>query len=1119
MTMITRPHPEKGESPLFMPRLFMCAPARRSRGAAMLLVLIAVAIATILALSFLAGQGPTQVVAENIDRKARARQIAESALKMAIDYVNENESWRSDKTSGQWIAEAPLYDGTFDLYGTDDEDGDLADDASQPVLLSVVATYRGVTHRVSARVTPGDESLPQPAHHWKLDETAGKTIVDSAGSVNGVNHNAQLARTGVHDNAAEFDGSSQHIEVPHDDALLLDHGTFAFWFQAGDTSGHQAIISKDSSGYDHGGHIHIYLDGQTLTAWLQDTSTTYTLTSSASISPGQWYHGAVVFGDLGMSLYLNGSEVDSDSYTGGLGATSGGPGNKEPMVFGYGTWGSGDTVKTPLSYPYRGLLDDIRIYDIGLTAEEVSLLYNEDVDDKATPRLLALYEFEQVEVAPTLVARWQLDEIAVPGAGTVQSESTLTLSNTSMIDAYNSSSGAYGGANSQLDVSFLTNTNGNNDVELNGDATIYGDVLVGSGATPSSVIELNGVSAITGTQTTQPSNATIPTYDAPSGFAGHSGNQTYSGGSHTWSSNQHFNKLAIENDATIYVSGDVEVRVSNMTDIEDGDIILNPGANLTLWAGHNVTIGNGSTINNDTTRPGDFTLIQYGNNRNIDLEDGVIVGAVHAANNLTINNGSAIYGNVIAEDSITINDGAIHADFATGAPGAAVSYPSHAEDSSTLGNNGTIHSQPTVGVDGQHGTAFDFDGSDDYVEIPHDDSYLMQAGTFSVWFKTDAITSGKQGLFSKDSTGYGTGGHFSVFVEGSEVRVRMQSTTESYWVESGDGSVAADHWYHIMFAWGEEGMALYLNGTLVDTNDYTGGLGKTSGGVGNHEPIVLGANAWLSDDLAATPLHDYFAGTLDDLRIFNERLNESQAVEIYNGADEPSPFLSKAIVRDTSGFGDPLDLAVQDTDAVTWSDGSLTFGGDTLAVSLAAATKLHDAIEANGAFAIELIIERAAPGTTASPSHIVGYTDGPFSHNFLIGQDGADYEARVRDSDTGHGGGFSPPFVSDNELAAFADTHIVLSYTDSTATVYINGELDQAVTSYDGELDNWAADHLLVLAGAYTGASHWRGTIKRLAVYDRSFNRTQADNVYNGEPPGSGQSGAGAGRVDWDEED
>lgn len=126
---------------------------RHKRGAALLLVMIAVASTTILALSFLASQGPTAAVASNVERKAKARHIAESALKMTIDYVNENGEWRTDKTSGAWMTSVALDGGTFDLYGIDEVDGDLSNDSSEGVTISVVATYQGVTHRVSARIT------------------------------------------------------------------------------------------------------------------------------------------------------------------------------------------------------------------------------------------------------------------------------------------------------------------------------------------------------------------------------------------------------------------------------------------------------------------------------------------------------------------------------------------------------------------------------------------------------------------------------------------------------------------------------------------------------------------------------------------------------------------------------------------------------------------------------------------------------------------------------------------------------------------------------------------------------------------------------------------------------
>lgn len=1080
---------------------------RRSRGAAMLLVLIAVAMCTIMALSFLAAQRPTAAVASNIDRKTQARAIAESALKMAIDYVNEDADWRSDKTSGTWMADIALDGGTFTLIGTDEDDGDLADDTSEAVLLTVVATYDGVTHRVSARVTPGAEESstnrlllvagrgtnPSSTDQYKRDmfESWGYvvTVIDDSDSQ--ATYDAAVAVNDVVFVSEEVNSGSVNtklrgvtIGVVNDEPYL--HDDFGF-----SSSNSGSGSSSDS--------IDIVDNTHPITAGFSIGSLTfYNSSINVRYITGSMPSGVTVLADR------SGSGTNAIFAAADVGDTLRyGPAAGRRVMF----LSTGDLNVNNLNADGQTLLQRSIAWAAG----------GGEVDEGPAPTLLALYEFEQVEVAPTLAARWPLDEIAVAGAGTVQISGDLTLNNGSYIDAYSSTAGVYGGANQQLDASFSTNQTGNDDVTLNGGSQIYGDVLVGDGADPSSVIQLNNNSQITGQQAAQTDDVTIPTYDTPSGFGSHSGNETYNGGSRTWSSDQHFNKLTLNSNAKVYVSGDVEVRVSNKMEINDGDIILNAGASLTLWIGHNVTVNNGSTINNDTSRAGDLTLIQYGNNRDFELNDGVVVGAIHVADDLTINNGSQIYGNVIVEDKLTINDGSIHVDLASSAPGGGAVYPTTTEDTSDLANDGTIQGQPALGVAGQLGTAFDFDGDDDYIEIPHHDSYLMQGGTFSVWFKPDS-TSGRQGLFSKDSTSYDTGGHFSVFLDGARVEVRMQSTTQSYYVYSPTGSIDTGTWYHIMFAWGEEGMALYLDGVLVDDNTYTGGLGTTSGGIGNYEPIVLGGNAWQSGDLVATPVKDHFDGTMDDLRIYNERLTESQALEIFNGAIEPSPFQSESIVEDTSGYGDPLTLSITQTDEVTWADGAVTFTGDAHATSLLPATKLHDAIEATGAFAVEVIMQRATPGTTASPSRIISYADGTNSHNFMLGQDDDHYEARVRDTSTGTNGTLSPEFISDSAISS-GDTHIVLSYNEGEVSVFIDGVLDETNTA-GGVLNNWEDDFYLIFGGAYGGGNHWQGTLKRVAIYDNAFNAIQADNVFNGNDPGSGASGvSGTGSVQWDEVD
>jgi len=71
-------------------------------------------------------------------------------------------------------------------------------------------------------------------------------------------------------------------------------------------------------------------------------------------------------------------------------------------------------------------------------------------------------------------------------------------------------------------------------------------------------------------------------------------------------------------------------------------------------------------------------------------------------------------------------------------------------------------------------------------------------------------------------------------------------------------------------------MKLYFDGSQVDTYSYTGGLGTTSGGIGNYEPLALGASTQTSGNLTITPLQDYFDGMLDDVRVYDYALDPTE---------------------------------------------------------------------------------------------------------------------------------------------------------------------------------------------------------------------------------------------------
>ncbi|MCH8944516.1 MAG: hypothetical protein IH910_06985, partial [Proteobacteria bacterium] len=198
------------------------------------------------------------------------------------------------------------------------------------------------------------------------------------------------------------------------------------------------------------------------------------------------------------------------------------------------------------------------------------------------------------------------------------------------------------------------------------------------------------------------------------------------------------------------------------------------------------------------------------------------------------------------------------------------------------GNNGTYQNGVLlnqIAACSDTGNAVYFDGVDDLVEVPHSPDYLMDEGTVSFWANADAILATPQGMFSKDSTGLDTGGHLTFTIQpGGDVQVRLQSTTSSMLVNS--APITPGTWVHVAFSWGPGGMALYIDGGAPVTDPYTGGLGTTSGGTGNFEPIAFGAGTTVSDDLLVTPTTQFFAGYMDDVQIINRALSLPEIVTL-----------------------------------------------------------------------------------------------------------------------------------------------------------------------------------------------------------------------------------------------
>jgi hypothetical protein len=200
--------------------------------------------------------------------------------------------------------------------------------------------------------------------HWKLDETEGTIAHDSVGENNGTLHGEPVWQRadGQIDGALQFDGIDDYVHTdPPLGPMDLSLGVFA-WIKGGAPG--QVILSEPDRRVDRfiePGSTWLGTDpseGKLITTLLGPLFGP--LESEAVVTDGQWHHVGLVYDFDGFHrrLYVDGAEVakDTDVVAGLL--SDGG------LYFGAGQ--SLDEASF-----FSGLIDDIRVYNVALSAKEI----------------------------------------------------------------------------------------------------------------------------------------------------------------------------------------------------------------------------------------------------------------------------------------------------------------------------------------------------------------------------------------------------------------------------------------------------------------------------------------------------------------------------------------------------------------------------------------------------------------------------------------------------------------------------------------------------------------------------------------------------------------------------
>jgi len=199
-----------------------------------------------------------------------------------------------------------------------------------------------------------------------IKSSNGSILSDMSSYSNDGNIIGPIFKEGVDGNintAMSFDGVDDYIAVPHNTSFDVNQFTIAMWIKTPLITGlgHRNLLSKQGSPTRDYNFYTYSIDGTTIGRI--HFSSYYTSTPSSDLpqvyNPDTWHHVAITLDTTGKQIFYS----DGESFFSIQGV---------PAVFNnaFPIW-----IARADNY-YKGIIDDVRIYDRALTADEINLLNN-----------------------------------------------------------------------------------------------------------------------------------------------------------------------------------------------------------------------------------------------------------------------------------------------------------------------------------------------------------------------------------------------------------------------------------------------------------------------------------------------------------------------------------------------------------------------------------------------------------------------------------------------------------------------------------------------------------------------------------------------------------------------
>lgn len=226
----------------------------------------------------------------------------------------------------------------------------------------------GLNSAASEYCPPGNsDTCAAPIAEWKMDEKTGTNVNDTSGN----NYTAAFTGTptwaiGKYGSALNFPGSDSHYAVTASNVTPSSTISMSFWMKSTSTSTTQVLLDWRLGRVCRIGGV----TANKINCMVDDSSSG-SATSTTSVNDGKWHHVVLTSTANAQILYIDGKPEGTATET--LSTTTG------VVYLGRAT---------SATYPYDGLLDNVRLYNYVRTPEQIAWEYNQGAP-------VAWYKFDE----------------------------------------------------------------------------------------------------------------------------------------------------------------------------------------------------------------------------------------------------------------------------------------------------------------------------------------------------------------------------------------------------------------------------------------------------------------------------------------------------------------------------------------------------------------------------------------------------------------------------------------------------------------------------------------------------------------------------------------------------